>query len=301
MEYREAELAVGAFPDFPADTTKRVCPTNAIEWPPTSPSPVIAADACIGCGLCVSRCPASAIHLSQDGVAQLNDQPNTFFRELATPASSRTVEASASRLRSAPAIGVLFTESDALLKRLFGKLARLAPTLGPQFPNLLSRNLLIACGVSSAARRRGDTNVRMDLVMGPPGVPSGTAEVEVGVAGFLDAPRDLLDSLAVLSARYSLPKERITTLIIASALPNQRSEYWQLVRDIHQVLQVPIGVMTWAALLVLVWGRLPLRISQRNDWYADSETCSIRAAVERTLGRELKISQGLLGFFESQK
>lgn len=301
MEYREAELAVSAFPDFPADTTNRVCPTNAIEWPPTSPSPVIAAAACMGCGLCVSRCPASAIHFSHEGIAQLNDRPNAFFRESTDPASSRTVEASASRLKSASVTGVLLSESDALLRRIFGKLARFTPTLGPQFPNLLSRNLLIACGISSAARRRGDTNVRMDLVMGPPGVLSGTAEVEVGVEGFLDAPRDLLDSLAVLSARYSVPKENILTLVIASFLPNQRSDYWQLVRDIHQVLRVPVGVITWAALFVLVWERLQLRISQRNEWCADLDTYSIRAVVERTLKRELRISQGLLGFFESQK
>lgn len=301
MEYRDDELSVTAFPSFPADKINRVCPTDAIKWPTSSPSPVITTNACVGCGLCVSRCPAAAIYLSNEGVARLNDQPNVYFCELPEPVSQKIVAASVSPLKSASVTGVLLSEDDTLLKRIFGKLAHLDQTLGPQFPNLLSRNLLIACGVSSAVRRRGDTNIRMDMVVGPPGIASGTVEVEVGVEGILDAPRNLLDNLAVLSARYGLPKESITTLIIASELPNQRSDYWQLVRDIKQVLRVHIGIVTWAALFVLVWQRLQLRIGPHNEFYADSATHSIRATVEQILGRKLKVSQGRVGFFESQK
>jgi hypothetical protein len=139
------------------------------------------------------------------------------------------------------------------------------------------------------------------MLLGPPGVDSGTAEVEVGYEGIMDAPRNLLDNIAVLSSRYGFDKKRMVVLVVTSTLPNRRSEYWQLAKDIADVLGIRIGSITWAALMVLVWERIKLRINPSNEFYADPSSRSIRGTVERLVNRGLNCPLGLRGFFESQK
>ena len=131
------------------------------------------------------------------------------------------------------------------------------------------------------------------MVLGPPGIVQGTAEVEFGFEGILDAPRNLLDSVAVLCNRYGAKKKALVCLVVASALPNQRSEYWQLIRDIADVLDLRIGTVTWASLMVLVWERRQLKLSPNNELYADTTTFSIRKQIESLLGRSSILHQAI--------
>ena len=62
MEKDESELTLfGAMDAFPGDPSLDVCPTRAIRWDGENSAAFIVADDCIGCGLCVSRCPYGAI------------------------------------------------------------------------------------------------------------------------------------------------------------------------------------------------------------------------------------------------
>ncbi len=301
MEYREDELAVSGFPQFPADATSQVCPTDALEWPAGSSTPRVNPAACISCGLCVSRCPVAAISLNRDGIAVVNDQSNKHFLSADGAASQEVVDKITGRFSRVSKVGQMFRESDRHLKTIFLRIKRSGKTLGPQFPNLFSRNLLIEVGIGSAMRRRGDTNIRMDMVLGPPGVAHGVAEVEFGFGGILDAPRNLLDNVAVLCSRYGFEKERIVSMLVASELPNQRSEYWQLVKDIAEVLGIRIGSITWGALILMVWEGTKLTIRPENEFYTDTSSYSIREAVEKVLGRRLTVGTGYPGFLQSQK
>lgn len=301
MEYREEELVVRGFPQFPADAANQVCPTSALEWPIGSSAPSVNPAACISCGLCVSRCPVAAISLNGEGIAVVNDQPNEHFLSAGEPVSQEVVDKITKRFNNVSKVGRIFHENDQHLKAVFLKLERLGKTLGPQFPNLLSRNLLLEVGIGSAIRRRGDTNIRMDMVLGPPGVVHGVAEVEFGFGGILDAPRNLLDNVAVLCSRYGFEKKQLVAMLVASELPNQRSEYWQLVRDIAEVLGVRIGSITWGALILIVWEGAKLTIRPENEFYTDISSYSIREAVEKVLGRRLTVEIGYPGFLQSQK
>lgn len=299
MEYSTSELALEIFSDFPADRNDSVCPTGAITWPQEESSPIISGDTCISCGLCVSRCPVRAIYLDTDG-AHVNDVPNKHFLVQDFPATQEITEATATIFNGLIEHGIYRAESDAILNGFLSHFETVSVGQGAQFPNHLARNLLIACGVGAAMRRRGDSNVRMDMVLGPPGIKGGTGEVELG-AGVLDAPRNILDNVAVLVARYEIARDHIIPLIVSLYLPNQRSEYWQVIKDIRTVLDVSINSITIGALVVLVWNRAKIEIRTGEELYIDSDSPSLRPSVERILGRKLNIITGYSGFLESGK
>ncbi len=299
MEYTASELELSVFRDFPADRNESVCPPGAITWPQEEDSPLIDSEICISCGLCVSRCPTRAIYLDGNG-AHINDLPNRHFQVQNFPATKESTEVITALFNRLSERGIYRAETDTILDGFLKHFVQVAADQGAQFPNHLARNLLIACGIGAAMRRRGDTNIRMDMVLGPPGVASGTGEVEFG-AGVLDAPRNILDNVAVLVARYEIAKDHIVPLIVSLSLPNQRSEYWQVIKDIRSVLGVSINSITLGALVVLVWNRKKIVIETGEELYIDADSPSLRPILERILGRRVNVVMGYPGFLESIK
>jgi NAD-dependent dihydropyrimidine dehydrogenase PreA subunit len=300
VEYSPKELELSVFQDFPADKNSDVCPTSAISWTHETLSPVINKEACILCGLCVSRCPTRAIYLDNDG-AYVNDEPNAHFILQNTPSDSETTAIITRLFQKVPEKGIYLFESDILMKKVREKVEGVAHTQSAQFPNHLARNLLIAVGIGAAMRRRGDTNIRMDLVLGPPGVKYGTGEVELG-AEVLGAPRNILDNVAILVARYELSKDNIIPFVVSLDLPNLRSEYWQFIKDVKNVLDVKINSITIGALIVLTWSRAKILIRTGEEFYIDIDSPSLRPKIEKILGRTLNIKDaGYPGFLESSK
>jgi NAD-dependent dihydropyrimidine dehydrogenase PreA subunit len=299
MEYSQSELELSVFKEFPADRNESVCPTRAITWPQDTESPIVDSNACISCGLCVSRCPVKAIFLDDSG-AHVNDEPNTHFQVQDYLTTDEITQSTTRLFQDVTETGVYSAKNDAVLSQFLSHFQQVAQDQGVQFPNHLARNLLIACGIGAAMRRRGDTNIRMDMVLGEPGVERGTGEVELG-AGVLDAPRNILDNVAVLVARYEVAKDSIVPLIVSLSLPNQRSEYWQVIQDIRNVLGVKINSITIGALIILVWNRANIVITAGDELYIDADIPSLRPMVERILGRQLNAIKEYPGVFESTK
>jgi hypothetical protein len=206
--------------------------------------------------------------------AHINDRPNDHFLIQNILNSLEIVEATAKLFEKVPEHGVYLTENDELLRRFREHFEEVSKDQSAQFPNHLARNLLIAAGIGAAMRRRGDTNIRMDLVLGPPGVEQGTSEVELG-ADVLEAPRNILDNVAVLVARYEISKEHIVPIIVSLALPNQRSEYWQVIKDVKEVLNIKIGSITIGALIIIVWSRASITIETGEELYLDADLTSL--------------------------
>lgn len=299
IEYSASELELAVFKEFPADKNESVCPTGAITWPQDTESPIVDSNACISCGLCVSRCPVRAIYLDDAG-AHVNDAPNTHFQVQENLTTDEITQSTIRLFRDVTETGIYRVENDAVLSQFLSHFQEVASDQSAQFPNHLARNLLIACGIGAAMRRRGDTNIRMDMVLGAPGVERGTGEVELG-AGVLDAPRNILDNVAVLVARYEVAKDTIVPLIVSLSLPNQRSEYWQVIQDIRSVLGVKINSITIGALIVLVWNRAKIEITAGDELYIDADITSLRPMIERILGRKLNALKEYPGAFESMK
>lgn len=299
MLLREDELRASNLPEFPADRSPEVCASGAISRSGGTGAPVIDPAACMLCGACAARCPVGVIALVPTAV--VNDAPNAAFVETADHPEAQML-ATRAIFEGVARDGVLLEESDAVVDEMRFRLVKEWKRLGDRFPTTLARNLLLAVGVGATMRRRGDVAVRMDLLLGPPGVEVGCAEVEFGDDAVLDSPRDLLDDVAVLAGRLGQDKTKLVTLIISDVLPNRRSEYWRIVQDVRKVLGLNVGTVTVLALMLLAWNLRRLRLEPNHAFYADVDTDSYRARVlEPLLERPLKLGSTPRAYVEVAK
>ena len=219
--------------------------------------------------------------------AVVNDTPHEAFPEVDDPALT---EASLHMLSAAPRLGEFLVESDDVADEMYSKLLAAWHHVGDRFPDHLARNLLIACGAGAAMRRKGDNAARMDIALGPPWPVAGCAEVEFGDLAVLDAPRGIIDDAAVSIGRFGQNKDTLVTIVVTDTLPNKRSEYWRIIQDIHNVLDLSIWTVTVLALCLLVWRGKRLADLPDGLFYVDVDSDSYRASVlEPLLGRALRI------------
>ena len=221
--------------------------------------------------------------------------PHACVNDAASPAFATTeddseADAVLKMLSGIPRKGAFLSESDTVVDELIDRLSSAWSKTGDRFPDYLARSLLVATGCGAAMRRKGDVFARMDIVLGAPWPEFGCAEAEFGDVAVLDAPRDLLDDLAVSVGRHSKNIKNITALVVTDVLPNRRSEYWRIIQDIKNVLGVRIGTVTVLSLCLLVWNNRKMSELPPDLFHVDIDTPSYRAAVlEKIVGRKLRI------------
>jgi len=299
MMLQEYETRCSSLTAFPADKTPELCAAGAMSVRLEIGVPTIDADRCIACGICAARCPVGAIYLDLTGGAKVSVTPSPAFIE--APADQQPAfKATIDKLSAIDHTGVFAKESDAMVGRTLDKMKLARISTGDRFPVLHARNLMVALGQGAAMRRKGNNHMRMDLLLGPPGVVKGVVEVEFGQNAVLDAPRDLLDALAVLTSRYKWPMKEVAPIIITDELPNKRSEYWDIVKDIREVIGIHIGTITTLALHLLIWSRVT--IPSLRLFHVDKDSGSYRSVVlEKLVGRPLSLSSKPKSWIEIAK
>ncbi|WNC14354.1 4Fe-4S binding protein [Brevibacillus brevis] len=291
LSFKDHELQNSAFPEFPQDQSAAVCATNAIAWDNENGIPVVDNNRCISCGICVDRCPVGAIYMIEEGIEINNNHIGDYLINLDEDDgdTSKIFGEKMYLLSEVKRSGKLKIETDEVITNIYNQLALI--DLDAQFPNIFSRNLLMTLGTTCSIRRRGDVNVRMDAVLGPPGTNYGVMEVEFDSNALLDSPRNILDDLAVLSSRYGINYSDITPVIVSIAFPNTRSEYWRVINDINNVLQIKINSITIGALILLIWNLKKVNFNT-DSFYADSECMEIRSSIANIIGDNPNISIG---------
>ena len=299
LNFSEKDLENSAFPEFPQDHSASVCASNAMTWDREKGVPVIEESRCINCGVCAVRCPVGAIFMTEQG-AKVHNIQNDFFSPVEgnEEIASKAFKQSIAKFNNIQRTGKLLNESDQIIAKTYDKIISLETEA--QFPNILTRNLLLALGVGCSIRRRGDVNIRMDAVLGPPGTKYGVVEIEFDQNALLDSPRNILDDVAVLSSRYQIKSTEITPIIISLVLPNSRSEYWRVIKDINNVLKIKINSITIGALLLFVWNLRKINFEQVN-FYADVDNMEIRNSIENYLQCKLNISSETYAILEVGK
>lgn len=296
MSFGEEEVVSASIPSFPADRNPSVCPSGAIVRNGGG-APSIDSEACMLCGICAARCPAGAIRMVPYAV--VDDTARPAFPD--ADDEQRADDALAA-MCSISRSGVFFAESDVVADALRSRMLAAWNRIGDRFPDILARNLLIAVGCGAAMRRKGDVFARMDIALGSPWPEFGCAEVEFGDEAILDAPRDLLDDIAVSVGRFGRDLPSLTAMVIADVLPNRRSEYWRIIQDIRNVIGVKIGTVTVLALCLLVWQNRKISDLPPDLFHVDIETLSYRESVlEPLLGRKLRIGPAPRPFVEVAK
>ena len=168
--------------EFPGDPSRNVCPTGAIAWDTSDEFAVVNSDACIGCGLCVARCPYGAISLTPEGTAVVESGDPDDLTVAAHGDSSAIGHA------RAQGVGLIGPINLPVVRQIPKSIDNLNSHVGTRF----IRNLLIECGIKCRTRRPGDTNVRMDGVLATTDGRLGVLEIELGNA-VLESPRELLE------------------------------------------------------------------------------------------------------------
>lgn len=289
MTFTEEEISSSSLPNFPAEKSPQTCASGAISIDLEHGVPQINADRCISCGVCASRCPTGAIVIRPDIGAMVVEHTGDPAYALTSSASDLAFNASVAVLADANHTGTLAQESEELLSRSTQKMDEASQLTGDRFPTHHVRNLLIALGQGASMRRKGNNHMRMDLLLGPPGLDRGVVEVEFGQLAAIDAPRNVLDAAAVLHSRYDWNKDTITAIIVTDKLPNKRSGYWNVISDIKKVTGLRIGTITTLAMHLAIWLRRPL--PQSDVFYIDKDSPSYRTQVlEKIAGRKVELS-----------
>lgn len=225
---------------FPGDPLLNVCPSDALSWDPVEHTPSIEPSSCIGCGLCVSRCPYGAISLTNDGIASVETGDPDSLTEQASERGPEHLSIEKSGAISG-ADAKFLVEAPKLQKKLGdAQIAR------------LTRNFFVQCGIAATVRRKGDVNLRMDGLLKFPSGQTGAVEIEM-TESVIEAPRALLEDVAVLHGRYEIPTEEIVPVNVLLALPSRRSEYFQVIHDIADVLDVHCRTLTLGILTYTLW------------------------------------------------
>lgn len=145
---------------------------------------------------------------------------------------------------------------------------------------------MIQCGVKTVLSRKGDVNLRMDsLIISEDSL--GVCEIEFG-NDVLSCPRCLLDDIAVMCSRYNCNMKDLLALVVALGLPNNRTDFWRVIKDIKDITDIEIQTITVGALLILMWNNKKLNI-QDNNYYLDCDDNSLTEKISIVLNRKVVI------------
>ncbi len=140
----------------------------------------------------------------------------------------------------------------------------------------LTERLFSELGYSVHFPRKGDVNERFDAVftLNKNLEKQIVAEIEIPSTAILDAPRNLLDDYAVLVNRRQVKEGNLVPLVICWDLPNNRTDYWNVVKDVNKILSVKIKTCSLLSLFILYWSNISINFWD-DSFYLDSDNNSL--------------------------
>lgn len=291
MNLSDEDIQCAEFPDIAHDMSKYLCPVNAIKS--GAEEIVIDEKKCIGCGLCVASCPVGAIYL-KGGKAKVSHADKEELDILSVDtAGIQKQQRFLDENDISDKVGIIQKESERIIGNICDEIKRMSQ----EEQNILARNLLIKLGNHATLARQGNVYMRMDGFYSNK-KQSGVVEIETG-ADMLDVPRAILDDVAVANVRYGVDKNKDHPLVIVLSLPNKRTDYWQVLKDIRDIVEMPIRTITFGALLILLWNNK--EVNDFEQFYIDVDNSSIRSAIVSLVGRTVDIGDGFYGVLENNK
>jgi len=247
FRYSIEEINTEILEGFPYNNDRRVCPPDSILLNENS-GIEINSDSCIGCGICIQRCPLGGINLMMDErVPKVNREPINNFEIIEDSIDSRR-ETSFQKFKT--------IKKTILIRKIklgFSKNFRLNFfRVGNKINDLeliLIRNLMISVGILNKVAAKGNVDTRIDFlgIYGSHKIPG-----ESGLSGtdILGSPRRILEDFAILHSRYSIPKERIIPIIFLLEFPRKRSDYYEVISDIKNITGIEIKTLPVHFLLI---------------------------------------------------
>jgi NAD-dependent dihydropyrimidine dehydrogenase PreA subunit len=261
IDYASDEIRTSVLPEMPFNSSTKVCPVDALAIS-SNGFPSVDEKSCIGCGICLSRCNYGAINLNKNNVAVIE----TGFSEKFEWAESLTETEFTRREKTFKKIPIqIKTEllEAKYLTALYKNISiRNANEIG--FENLIVRNLFLNLGVKCKIRAVGNNDIRFDMI-GEFGAKILLCEIGLNNTDILEEPRAILDDFAILNSRYKIEKKRIVPIMITLIFPNKRSDVYEVIYDIKNILGYEIK--TISAHLLIIMNLLRLKIDA-EDFFA---------------------------------
>jgi ferredoxin len=290
----DEEVSCDYLKDFSFEKNEKVCPVDAIKINDKDGFPAINNEQCIKCGACARRCPFGALYFDPNlcvNKIKSKYQNEAFCDTDAISSHNQNIRTALKAIKT----GIMIKENRTVFSRIYNSLS----LLKPHAQNYVARDVLLSLNCECSLRRIGDVYTRMDAVYKCNNY-AGPVEIEFG-RDSLDASRAILDDLAVLNVRYSLPIKKAHPLVIFLTLPNARQGYWQVVKDIERVESFKINTISLGALFLMNWHFVDLNDSG-IDFYLDYDQMCLREMLSQKIGNcSIDIPNGLLGICEPEK
>lgn len=265
MSYKAAEMHTPSFEAFPHNPSNRVCPVEAIAVNPEKGFAAIDTEACIGCGLCLHRCPVAAIqfdmkegkcliNVDESILVQCNSAEQEYFL--------RDIKDIDRRINYTK---VPVEASDSYLSKIHstakGK---------PDVADIILRNYFINLGIPCNINIKGNNYMRTKFFAEDgEHILFGESNDENGDT--LSLPRRIMDDFAVLTARHGLSRNKLVALAIINGLPNKRTDYYEVINDVKNILDFQIHTITYHILFILNIFNRKLTVSDFTKFIVNKE------------------------------
>ena len=114
----------------------------------------------------------------------------------------------------------------------------------------------------------------------------------------LEAPRSILDDIAIYNYKFKSSKSSVYGLITLRSLPNNRAELWNVIHDIEDILKIHIDVVTIGTLLLLSWHDKKTPIGEKYFYDVDLKN---RKILLDNLINMSEFEEGFENVFEPKK
>ena len=245
MSYNTAEMHTPSFMAFPHNTSTRVCPVDAISVIHEKGFAAIDTEVCIGCGLCLQRCPVAAIQFDMNGGKCAINIDESFLVQC-EPSEQENFLDEMSRVSKRIGYTKIPVEaSDSYLSKIHSTAKGRSDVA-----DIILRNYFINLGIPCNINAKGNNHMRTkffaedgDLVL------FGESNDENGAT--LSLPRRIMDDYAVLTARHGFSRDKLVSLAIINGLPNKRTDYYEVIKDVKNILGFQIHTITYHILFIL--------------------------------------------------
>lgn len=186
---------------------------------------------------------------------------------------------------------------------LFNKLEQLRKSittvkLTPNGESELIELLFSGLGGGVYFPRKGDNSERFDATITFPEYKVVT-EIEIPSTAILDAPRNLLDDYAVMHCRKGEAVDKIVPLVVCWDLPNHRTDYWNVITDVYNILGIKIKTISILALALYYWTGTPLDLCS-DDFFLNYDNSTMQS-TEKLLQKYKMSIKDFPGYFSPFK
>ena len=261
--FGQDEIDIEILKGLPYNTDRRVCPSNAIQISENC-GIIINPEMCIGCGICISRCPVGGIYFIKDGThvdVGISSSPTWKIIKSRTMKNSITFN-KFKNIKTTYSIDKITIESARFFRYMFLKLSKSNSDL----ELIMIRNYLISLGVYNKISAKGTNDTRLDF-LGLIDNKLIPGESELTGNDILGLPRRMLDDVAVLHSRYGVRKEDIIPVVVIFLFPRKRSDFYEVMSDIEKITGIKIRTLTVHFLKILTLLGIGLSLNDLKEYF----------------------------------